>query len=130
MADWKKEAARDLLALGSLPFYFIAIVRMLIAAEFSVLVPQLVIALLFTFAVFNVLKLYEFEYHISLGLIIVVFTSLGYGEFIFTFFAALLWILMLYSAYYLKIRKEKIIGGAVVGVVSSIIAYFTVNILF
>jgi hypothetical protein len=37
---------------------------------------------------------------------------------------------MLYSAYYLKIKRKEIIGGAVVGAVSSFIAYYAVNFLF
>ena len=124
--EWK-EAARDVLALGSIPFYAIVIVRMLLLEELAILVPQLVIAF---FGVLILSRFIEIEYHIAQGLILIVFTSLGYKEAPFTVFAGLLWILMLYSAYYLKIKKNKIINGAVVGIISTIVAYYAALILF
>lgn len=69
---WKKELTRDIIALGSIPFYALVVIRMLIPEEFSVLVPQLIIAFIVLCILSTFIKL---NHHIAQGFILVVFTS-------------------------------------------------------
>ena len=125
--SWKKEIARDILALGGLPFYIIAIVRMLIAPEFSILVPQLIISFIFLAIVY---RLISFNQHLARGIVLFVFTSLGYKNIQYSIFASLLWIGMIFSLVELKEKKSEIITGIIVGVIITAIAHQLSNIFF
>jgi hypothetical protein len=100
--------------------------RMLITPELSPLIPQLLIALgtLVTLDMFL-----SYDHHLARGLVIVVFTSLGYSDQLFWVFAGILWIGMGYSLFYLKEKKNKIWNGAAAGAISSLIAYHLTNLL-
>lgn len=124
--DWK-ETARDFLALGSIPFYAIVIIRMMIIPEYKPLVAQLVVSFI---AILALLQFVKFEHHIAQGIPIAVFTSLGYKDMLFAIFAALLVIGLIFSANYLKIKKDQTAKGTVVGIIVTVIAYYAVNWLF
>ena len=119
--DWKNELARDMLALGSIPFYLIVIIRAIVG-QFPPFVYQLVIALLVLSLAWLLYK--DANQHIARGFILVVFTSLFYKEWLYVVFAVLLWLGMVYSLYFLKYRKTEIIYGVIFGVVSGSISYF------
>jgi hypothetical protein len=124
--NWKKEVARDIIALGSLPFYAIVMARMLITPELSPLIPQLLIAL----GVLVTLDMFlSYNHHLARGLVIVVFTSLGYSDQLFWVFAGSIWIGMAYALFYLKEKKNAILNGALAGAISSILAYYLTNLL-
>lgn len=124
---WKKELTRDIIALGSIPFYTLVVIRMLIPEEFSVIVPQLIIA----FVVLCILSIFiKLNHHIAQGFILVVFTSLWYKDMLFTILACLMWVGMIYSANYLKIKRREILNGSIVGVISTVAAYYATILLF
>ncbi len=119
--NWKKEIARDLLALGGIPFYFIVVIRAIIG-KYSPFVYQLVLAL----AVLVILSLIfkNFNQQIARGLILVFFTSLFYNDMLFTIFAFLLWLFMIYSLFYLKIKNNEIVKGLLFGVIGITTGYY------
>ncbi len=123
----KQEVARDLIALGSIPFYAIVIIRMLLAEEFSLLVPQLIIA---AFIIILAATAITFNKHLARGFVLVAFTSLGYKETIFTIFASFLWILIIIALNYLKVKRSEIIKGAVIGIISAAISHVVTETLF
>ena len=119
--NWKKEAARDMMAFGSIPFYFIVVIRSFIG-QYAVFVYQMVIAAIVLFLLFKIFK--KSNVHIARGIVLVVFTSLFYKDNLFVLFAFLLWILMVISAFYIKIKKTEIIKGALLGIMAVGIAYY------
>ena len=118
--NWKKEVARDTLALGSIPFYFIVIIRAVIG-QYLIFIYQLLIAAL---VLFLLLKIKKSNAHIARGFILAVFTSLFYKENLYTTFAFLLWIVMIISANYLKIKKNEIFNGIIFGIIAGLASYF------
>ena len=87
--NWKKGIARDVMALGSIPFYFIVIIRAIIG-KYAIFVYQLLIAAIILFLLMKIFR--KSNAHIARGLILVVFTSLFYRDNLYTTFAFLLWI--------------------------------------
>ncbi|MBS3101732.1 hypothetical protein J4204_06420 [Candidatus Woesearchaeota archaeon] len=102
MKRWIKETARDLFAFGSIPFYFLVVVRAVIG-KYNVFVYQMIIAAIFA---------------------IVVFTSIFYDAALYTFFAGLVFVLLLVSAYYLKRKISPILRGIIIGALSCIAGYY------
>lgn len=123
--DWKKEIARDSIALGSLPFYFIVIVRAIIGNDIR-FVYQLLIAftllIIFSFII-------KFNHHISRALALTVFISLFYYQLAFAIFASILFIVMVMSSFYLKVKKREVVFGLLFGAISSIISYYLTKII-
>jgi len=117
----KKEIARDLMAFGSIPFYFIVIVRSTIG-QYLIFVYQLLIAALVLYLISIFFK--ESNAHIARSFIIVFFTSIFYKDMLFTVFAFLLWIIIVYAAYFIKIDKNEIIKGAVYGIIAVLVSYY------
>lgn len=125
--NWKKEIARDTMALGSIPFYFIVIIRAIIG-KYAIFVYQLIIAAFFLYFISKLIK--KFNFHIARGFILITFTSLFYKENLFTVFALLLWILMIVSAHIIKIKKNEIYKGVVFGILVSIISYLISPLIY
>ena len=119
--SWLKEIARDLIALGSIPFYFLVVIRAVIG-KYNVFVYQMVIAAIVIFILYFIIK--NSNLHIGRALVILVFTSLFYKEVLFTTFAALIWILLLASAYYLKRSFGFVLRGILIGILSSLAGYY------
>jgi hypothetical protein len=124
--NWKKEIARDTIALGSIPFYFIVIIRAIIG-EYMPFVYQLAIAFLILLIFYWLFK--SANQHIARGLVLVVFTSIFYNVMLYTVFAALLWIFMIVSAYYLKPKFKDIAIGVVFGIISTALSYGLVSLI-
>ncbi len=118
---WLKEIARDLLAFGSIPFYFLVGIRAIIG-NYDVFVYQMLIAVIVILILNFVIK--NSNLHIARSFIILVFTSLFYKEMLYVFFASLVWILLLVSAYYVKRNIGTIFGGIVIGLISSFVGYY------
>ena len=125
--SWLKEIARDLIALGSIPFYFLVVIRAIIG-KYNVFVYQMVIAAIVIFILYFIIK--NSNLHIGRALVILVFTSLFYKEVLFTTFAALIWILLLASAYYLKRSFGFVLRGILIGILSSLAGYYGTMYLF
>ena len=119
--NWKKEIARDSIALGSIPFYFILIIRAIIG-KYNIFVYQLVIALVVLTGLSFIVK--KSNMHIARCFALWVFSSLFYKEMLFTVFAFILWVVVVISSYYLKAKKGAIIKGVLLGIISSGIAYY------
>lgn len=119
--SWLKEAARDLLALGSIPFYFLVIIRAIIG-KYNVFVYQMTIAAVAIFILYFAIK--NSSMHIARGFVVLVFTSLFYREMIFTIFASFIWALMLISAYYLKRSVGFVLRGFIIGLIGSLAGYY------
>lgn len=119
--DWKYEIARDSMAFGSILFYLIVIVRSLIG-EYLVFVYQLLIALAILILSSFIIK--DTNHHLARAFVVVVFTSIFYKDNFFTFFAALLWVFMIGSAFYIKEKKESIIKGTILGIIATVISYY------
>ena len=123
---WKYGIARDALAFGSILFYIIVIVRAIIGKHMA-FVYQVVIAL----AILAILALLikSSNQHIARAVPLVAFTSMFYKDDLFTLFAVLLFIAMIFSAFYMKINKKEIFNGVVAGIMASAGAYFVAEFL-
>jgi len=118
--NWKREIARDFVALGSIPFYFIVIIRAIIG-QFPPFIYQLVIALFVILILSKIIK--NSNEYVARGLVLVVFTSLFYKATLYTIFAFLLWFMMIVSSSYLKVKPNEIVKGILFGALSVIISY-------
>ncbi len=116
----KEEIARDLIALGGLPFYFLVLVRASIGNYHSFL-AQVAIALPVLYLLSKAVK--DSNLHIARALILVVFTSIFYKALPFTVFSLLVWCGMIYALIYVKIDKGGILKGIALGVASAAISY-------
>ena len=123
--EWKKEVARDCIALGSIPFYFIVIIRAIVG-EYMPFVYQMLLALAVLFGLGHFVK---GDVYVARVFILWVFTSLFYKHNLYTVFAFLLWVLVVVSSRYLKTKKNVIIKGVVLGMVSSGVAYYLSGLL-
>ncbi len=118
---WLKETARDLFAFGSVPFYFLVVVRAVIG-KYNVFVYQMIIAAIVILILYFIIK--DSNLHIARAFAIIVFTSIFYKAMLYTFFAVLVWILLLVSAYYLKKKICSILRGIIIGLLGSVIGYY------
>ena len=112
--------ARDIIALGSIPFYLIVIIRAVIG-RFSPFVNQLVIALVILILLSLIIK--QADQHIARGFILFAFISSYYESTTFTIFSLILWSCMIYSSKILKRNSKKIFRGIVLGIVTTAISY-------
>jgi hypothetical protein len=124
--NWKYEIARDSMAFGSILFYFVVIMRAIIG-KYMPFVYQLLIALVILILSSFIIK--NTNQHIARAFVLVVFTSLFYKEALFTFFAALVWIFIVGSVFYMKVNKKSIYKGITLGVVATLISYYLVSFL-
>ena len=119
--SWLKEIARDLLALGSIPFYFLVVIRVLILKD-KIFIYQLAMAAISIFVLYFIIK--EANLHIARSFVVLVFVNLVYKETIFGIFSVLIWIFVLISARYLKKSTSSIFRGIVIGIASSLAGYY------
>ena len=126
MNRWLKEFARDLVALGSIPFYLLVVARSVIGNYYS-FVYQMVIGAIAVFALYFLIK--DSSMHIARSLVVVVFTSLFYKEAIFTIFASIVWVFLVFAAYYVKRKMGYVIRGIIIGILSSLIGYYGASFL-
>jgi len=124
--NWKKEVARDTLALGSIPFYFLVVVRAVIG-KYAVFVYQVLIAVIVLFILAKIIK--NSNLHIARGLVLFVFTSLFYNDLFYTSFVFLIFLIMLLSSAYLKEEKAKIAKGVLLGIITSLVSYYLAMLL-
>ena len=117
---WKKEAARDLLALGGIPFFILVMARSLVG-EYYLFVFQTLIALIFIHLVGWKL---DFNRHLARMLVLVFFTVLFYNQFVYSVFAFLVGLITLLSLFYLKEPIKKIGFGMLFGVLASLLGYY------
>jgi hypothetical protein len=114
--DWKKEAMRDVLALGSWFFYALVIGRALIE-PYRPFVDQLVLSGL-------VIMLVGFDAYVSRCLILVVFTGMFYESLIYALFASIVGLMLVFAAYALGKSVRKVIWGLGIGLFAIACGYF------
>ena len=119
--SWLKEIARDLLALGSIPFYFLVVIRAIIG-KYNVFVYQMLAAAIAIFILCFIIK--GSDLHVARAFAAVVFTSLFYKERIYTIFAGLVWVLLLFAAYYTRKNLKSVIKGILVGAIGFLAGYY------
>lgn len=119
--SWTEEIGRDLVALGSIPFYFLVIIRSIIG-RYSIFVYQMLIAAIAIFILCFIIK--NSNLYVARSLVIVVFTSLFYKEGIYTFFVSLVWILLLIPAYNIKKNIGYLFRGIIIGALSFLAGYY------
>ena len=120
--DLAKEISRDLLALGGIPFYFLAVARSLIG-EHVTYTYQLLLSL----AIIVLVSLFiKSNLHLARSLVVLVFSVLYYSEPKFTAFASFIWLLLLGSTFYLKQDRNFIVKGVLLGALASIITYYVI----
>jgi len=125
LKSWREELARDLIALGGVPFLLITIIRVL---PINVYYP---LEFVLGASIFFILKIFfKAQLHAGIGLILFCFTSLFYGHLLFTIFAFLLYLGIIISLFYLGHSRKEIIKGIVFGALSSGLSYWLVRLIF
>jgi len=119
--SWLKEIARDLLALGSIPFYSLVVVRAIIG-KYNVFVYQMIIAAIAIFILYFLIK--DSNLHIARSLVAIIFTSIFYKEVLYVVFVTLVWLLLLVSAYYIKRNIGFVLRGIIIGIISCLAGYY------
>ena len=130
MGDWKKEFAKDIVALGSIPFYALVLVRVFIGEKgtpFYTLTYQILAAAVLILALSFLLS--KSNNYVSRSLALLVFTSINYEDGLYTLFASALWVLLLVSLVYSKAKKTEMVKGFIVGLASTIASYYLVNLI-
>jgi hypothetical protein len=123
--SWKKELARDLLALGSIIFYLLVMLRALIGKNgipHYTILYSLIISAITLFILILFVK--DSDAYLARGLILVFFTIQFYNYTYYTIFASLIYLAMIYSSYYLGFKTNSIIKGLISGVVSTALGYY------
>jgi hypothetical protein len=123
--EWLKEQARDLIAIGSVPFLVLTLARVsMIAAYYPM---QFIISSI----LFFILKMiFKAELHAGIGFILLIFVSLFYRHLLFTIFALIVYGGMIISLFYLKRDRMLILKGILLGMVSAGIGYIIVKLNF
>ena len=121
LRNMSREIARDLVALGSIPFFAIVVVRAVIGS-YKLFVYELIVAAVFLALLSLVIK--KPNHHLARGFVLFVFTSLYYKDALFTTFAFLLWLSTLVSLFYLKEKAFLIAKGIALGIVCSAASYY------
>ncbi|MBU4069999.1 MAG: hypothetical protein KJ646_03370 [Nanoarchaeota archaeon] len=124
--EFIKETARDIIALGGVPFFILVLVRVAILSKPDFLLQFLLAGVIFLLINFLV----KTNLYSGLGLIILIFTSLYYNDLKFSIFASLVYVGLISSLVYLKSNKKEIIKGVLLGVLSSAISYYLVKVIF
>ncbi len=122
-----KETARDIIALGGLPFFVIVLIRFFILPDYPYYLSQFAFAGIIFFLL---MLLFKPNLHSGLGLILLVFTILLYEDLKFGILASILYVFLIIALIYLKTEKKKIILGILLGGISSTISYFLTKAIF
>ena len=118
--DMKEEIARDLVALGGLPFYLLVLVRSTIGG-YMTFIFHVAIALPVLYLLSTLLR--GSNLHIARALVLVIFTSLFYKALPFTIFSSLVWCGMIYALVRLHKSAGEIVKGITIGIISVVMSY-------
>ena len=120
-----REIARDLIALGGIPFFVLVLVRVYLLNN-PTYFSQFVVAGLIFILIAMFLRI---SFYAGLGLVILIFTNLYYQDIKFGVFSIVAYLLLLAALVYLKKEKKDILLGVIAGGLSSGIAYYLVTLL-
>jgi len=121
-----KRYARDIVALGSVPFFTLVLARVWILKNpmyLSQFMMGGIIVLLFSY-------IFKFNSYTGISIVIGFFLTVYYDDFLFEVFAAVALCVLLLSALYLEKNKKQVLGGALLGVAATAISFFTVRAMF
>ncbi|MEK6898027.1 MAG: hypothetical protein AABX28_01570 [Nanoarchaeota archaeon] len=121
-----REIPRDIIALGSLPFFILVLVRVSILSKQEYLMQFVLAGVLF----FILMFLFKSNMHSGLGFVMLFFTIIYYNDLKFSILAILIYLGLLASLIYFKIEKIKIFSGILFGVISSAISYYAGGLIF
>jgi hypothetical protein len=124
--NWLKETARDIISLGSLPFFVLVLVRLFINPDIHYISQVVLAGIVF----FLFMLLFKPNMYSGLGFILLVFVSLYYNDLKFGIFSGLLYLCLIASLIYLKTEKGAIVKGVLFGALSTAISYFLVKWFF
>ena len=122
---WIKECARDLIALGGIPFLILTIVRVSVSKIYYPM-QFIISSVLF----FILRALFKGSVHAGVAFILVVFTSFYYDHLLFTIFACLVYVGIIISLFYLERDRKEILKGILLGGISAGMGYFIVRLIF
>ncbi|MCX6748147.1 MAG: hypothetical protein NT076_00935 [Candidatus Pacearchaeota archaeon] len=122
--NWLNESARDLLALGSLPFFVLVLVRVFLLDNPAYFAKFLVSGFIFII----VCLILKADLYSGLGFITLFFTNLYYQDLKYLVFSLIIYILLIFSLFYLKESWKKILKGIVFGIICTLISYYAINL--
>lgn len=121
---WKFVAARDIVAVGGIPFFILILVRVYLLNN-PIYFSQFVIAgILFLGSFF----LFKQNIYAGLGLIVLIFTSLYYDDLVFSVFGIVAYVFLLAGLFYLKKDVKKIFFGIILGALGIGISYLILGL--
>ena len=121
--EWIKETARDLIALGGLPFFLLVLVRVSIPPAHTNYVLQFVISGVIFFILSIFLKP---NLNAGLSFILLILVSIFYGDWKFGILAGIMYVLLIASLFYLKKDWKSILKGILAGAISVALGYSAV----
>lgn len=126
---WKEktnEIARDLIALGGIPFFVLVVARVWLLSKNYYEFQFIFGAIIFLVLMF----LFKAEVHAGLAFVILVFLTNYYNNFQFGIFASCAYVLLLGSLIYLEKDKKEIAKGILFGGIATGISWYLVEVLF
>lgn len=110
---WLKTAARDVIAIGGIPFFILVLVRVYLLHN-----PEYFSQFVISGVVFiGLFFLFKQNIYAGLGLIVLVFLSLYYNERVFTITGIIGYICLLAGLFYLKEDWKKVLLGILLGAI-------------
>jgi len=120
---WIKAAARDVIAIGGIPFFILVLVRVYMLNNQTYFNQFAISGVLFL----GLFILFRQNIYAGLGLIVLTFTSLYYRDLMFNIFGIVAYVLLLGSLVYLKEDVKKIFWGVVLGALGIGISFLVLN---
>ena len=121
-----KRFARDFVALGSIPFFILVLARVWILDNPAYLSQFLIGGVLFLSLAF----VFKSDLYFGLALVSGFFLVLFYNDLRFTYLIIPVYILIIFSLFYLGEDKNKIIKGILFGILSIVVSYYSVLKIF
>lgn len=110
---WIKTAARDIVAIGGVPFFILVLVRVSMLNNPTYFGQFVISGVVFLGTWF----LFKQNIYSGLGLIVLVFTSMYYDNAIYAAFGTIAYVAALAGLFYLKEDVKKVLMGILIGVV-------------
>ena len=121
---WIKTAARDIVAIGGIPFFILVLVRVYLLNNPVYFSQFLIAGVVFLGSFF----LFKQNVYAGLGLIVLVFTSIYYKDMTFSVFGIIAYVLLLAGLFYLKENSKRIILGVFLGGIGIGISYLVLGL--
>ncbi len=118
-SDWIKEVARDIIALGGLPFFILVLTRVWILDN-----PEYFLQFFIAGIIFGLVYLWlRQDSYAGLSLIAVFFTSLYYEDFLYISVVGVTYLLLLGSLIYLGRDWKKVGFGVLIGIFGIVVSF-------